>query len=225
MLGLNRLTHLDASNNSIYRLDDITVLQTCVPQLTLLSLACCPITDAKSYAQTVLAKLPALTFLDGNVVGDTERQQAQNSSTSISIPMIKAAALSSSGSRVWPRVTSASGGRAGDGSAEIPEDAKFLEVDSLDLGHRWIKRLSNLSGLVQLRKASFNDNEITKIEGLSRLTVLEELSLEENRIASLEGVDTLKSLRKLDVGKNVLTSVRSCVCVCVCEAESDGILG
>jgi Leucine-rich repeat (LRR) protein len=49
----------------------------------------------------------------------------------------------------------------------------------------------NLETLVNLRRASFVDNQISHIEGLSACTALEELCLEDNRIATIEGLQGL----------------------------------
>jgi Leucine-rich repeat (LRR) protein len=51
--------------------------------------------------------------------------------------------------------------------------------------------LQNLETLVNLRRASFVDNQISHIEGLSACTALEELCLEDNRIATIEGLQGL----------------------------------
>ena len=49
----------------------------------------------------------------------------------------------------------------------------------------------NLGGLVNLRRASFADNQISHIEGLEGCSTLEELCLEDNRIACIEGLQGL----------------------------------
>ncbi len=44
---------------------------------------------------------------------------------------------------------------------------------------------------MNLRRASFLDNQISHIEGLECCTALEELCLEDNRIAQIEGLTGL----------------------------------
>ena len=57
-----------------------------------------------------------------------------------------------------------------------------VQVEQLDLNHRKLRRLHNLTKMVNLRRASFADNELSKIEGLDKCALMEELCLEENRI-------------------------------------------
>lgn len=51
--------------------------------------------------------------------------------------------------------------------------------------------LQNLGQLVNLRRASFADNQISHIEGLDGCSALEELCLEDNRIGAIEGLQGL----------------------------------
>jgi Leucine-rich repeat (LRR) protein len=51
--------------------------------------------------------------------------------------------------------------------------------------------LQNLSGLTNVRRMSFADNQISHIEGLECCTACEELCLEDNRIGSIEGLQGL----------------------------------
>lgn len=146
------------SSNQVHRLEDVNVLHACVPQLADLSFLRCPITEAKGYVPTVLAKLPGLTMLDGNPVSAVDRVPVTSGTTALSVGLVKSCALTSSGARVWPRVSTALLGDVEGG--EPPEDPKWLEVDNIDLSHRLLKRLSNLSYASQLRKACFNDNEV-----------------------------------------------------------------
>ena len=67
-----------------------------------------------------------------------------------------------------------------------------LQVTTLNLDSQHISKLSNLERLVNLRWASFNDNDLTKVEGLDNCAQLEELSLEDNCIYKIEGKATKK---------------------------------
>jgi Leucine-rich repeat (LRR) protein len=58
----------------------------------------------------------------------------------------------------------------------------------LQLNHKRLVQLSGLETLVNLRKASFVDNEIDRISGLGTCRLLEELSLEGNNITHIEGI-------------------------------------
>lgn len=61
------------------------------------------------------------------------------------------------------------------------------QITALNLDGLRLTRLSNLDRLVNLRWASFDNNELTGIEGLEHCTLLEELSLNNNSISRLEG--------------------------------------
>ncbi len=51
--------------------------------------------------------------------------------------------------------------------------------------------VQNLTGLINLRRASFADNQISHLEGLEGCSALEELCVEDNRIGSIEGLTGL----------------------------------
>ena len=61
------------------------------------------------------------------------------------------------------------------------------QITTLNLDSQRLTRLINLDKLVNLRWASFNNNDISKMEGLETCQHLEELSLNHNCIARLEG--------------------------------------
>lgn len=61
------------------------------------------------------------------------------------------------------------------------------QITTLNLDGQGIYKLTNLNGLVSLRWASFNDNDISKVEGLDSCLNLEELSLNNNNISTLSG--------------------------------------
>lgn len=63
----------------------------------------------------------------------------------------------------------------------------FGQITTLNLDSQGIYKLTNLSGLVNLRWASFNENDISKVEGLDSCVNLEELSLNNNNISTLSG--------------------------------------
>lgn len=61
------------------------------------------------------------------------------------------------------------------------------QITTLNLDNKRISKMINLSKLVNLRWASFNDNDISKVEGLDNCLKLEELSLNNNSICTLSG--------------------------------------
>lgn len=63
----------------------------------------------------------------------------------------------------------------------------FEQITALHLDRQRISKLINLNKLVNLRWASFNDNDISKVEGLDSCSKLEELSLNNNSIKTLNG--------------------------------------
>lgn len=67
----------------------------------------------------------------------------------------------------------------------------FTQITAVNLDGQRIAKLTNLTALVNLRWASFNDNEISKVQGLENCQKLEELSLNNNNISTLSGEDTV----------------------------------
>lgn len=63
----------------------------------------------------------------------------------------------------------------------------FTQITAVNLDGQRIAKLTNLSALVNLRWASFNDNDVSKVEGLESCTKLEELSLNNNNITTVTG--------------------------------------
>lgn len=61
------------------------------------------------------------------------------------------------------------------------------QITTLVLDSLKISKLYNLNKLVNLRWASFNDNDISKLEGLDNCLKLEELSVNNNNITSFNG--------------------------------------
>ena len=48
-------------------------------------------------------------------------------------------------------------------------------MEELELNHQHLRKLHDLERLVNLRRASFCNNELTRLEGLERCVLLEEL--------------------------------------------------
>ncbi|XP_028422571.1 leucine-rich repeat-containing protein 9 isoform X3 [Perca flavescens] len=85
------------------------------------------------------------------------------------------------------------------------------KITALNLDSQRISKLINLNKLVNLRWASFNDNDISKVEGLDSCLQLEELSLNNNSISTLNGLSKLRCLNKLSVNWNQLSSLDASV--------------
>lgn len=232
--GVPALRILELNNNLIYRLDDVTVLAKYVPLLAALSLRNNAVCEVKSYRPHLLAQLPKLSRLDGVSV-ESKRQSASSiaNATCITPALIRAHAYhskrysyslrpntlaegrddgsssgapdppaSSDGTSPWS-AAGATNGADGDGGP----DGWWRHVEELELNHQHLHKLQGLDKLVNLRRASFCDNALTRLEGLERCVALEELSLEDNRICKLENLSGLKRLTKLDLGKNRITHV------------------
>jgi hypothetical protein len=99
--GLHALRSLLLSHNLLYRLDDVSLLQTTVPALCTLSLRGCPLADAKSYVRYTLSRLTNLTQLDDVSIGPLQRSQAANSAQCLSLSLLRSVAMSQSGSLVF----------------------------------------------------------------------------------------------------------------------------
>ena len=205
----------ELNNNLLYQLEDLDDLRASVPSLLHLNLRNNGLCELKGYRGVVLSKLPRLETLDGRGITDADRSTAEAAATRITPGLIKRHAKTSTGAGFpmaatpsHAAATAASDDGRGSKEDEWAGDTSWCEeVESLDLSHMRLRRLTNLERLTRLRRANFADNALTVIEGLDALTVLEELSLEENRIMRMENLAPLRFLKKLDLGKNALTRV------------------
>jgi len=230
--GLTRLRSLELNNNLIYRLDDVAVLAKHVPDLQELTLRNNAVCEVKSYRPQLLAQLPCLTSLDGIRIEDArDHGHAHDMVAAITPSLIRAHAYSRkrysyslrpnsiAENSMTPGSPKSEGGLGGSSGASglgglddageegLDSDQWWWAVEELELNHQHLRKLHGLERLVNLRRASFCDNELGKIEGLERCAALEELSLEDNRIAKLENLNALRRLTKLDLGKNRITHV------------------
>ncbi|KAF0044372.1 hypothetical protein F2P81_003530 [Scophthalmus maximus] len=87
----------------------------------------------------------------------------------------------------------------------------MAKITALNLDSQRIPKLINLSKMVNLRWASFNDNDLSKVEGLESCQKLEELSLNNNSISTLSGLSKLHCLIKLSVDSNRLSTLDASV--------------
>ncbi|KAI9334738.1 hypothetical protein BDR26DRAFT_866682 [Obelidium mucronatum] len=94
-------------------------------------------------------------------------------------------------------------GGAFDGHVFVVENITTLELDNCNLYNLDMLPL----GLIQLRWASFRNNNIRDVSKLSLCPRLEEISLEDNEIETIDSLTSLAGLTKLDVSKNRITQV------------------
>ena len=234
--GLKRmpaLRELALYSNRISALtESVAVISTCVPSIEALDLQRNRVCSLKGYRGAVLRNLPKLVLLDGVVVSDVNRLEASSSGNSITPELVRA-----NGSTAYGRpiatlhregreeqhydgssspIARAAGARSGSDMdtmtrARVRDERErerwWLQVEALDLSGQRLHQLHNLERLCNLRRANFQDNELTRADGLEHCPLLEELCLEENLISTLDGLQNLTSLRRLDLGKNRLSPV------------------
>uniref|UniRef100_A0A7S4J9U1 U2A'/phosphoprotein 32 family A C-terminal domain-containing protein n=1 Tax=Guillardia theta TaxID=55529 RepID=A0A7S4J9U1_GUITH len=82
--------------------------------------------------------------------------------------------------------------------------ADLSNVKYLNLHSNSIKKLENLTGLVNLETLILSFNEISKIEGLETFVSLKTLDLSFNLIRRLDNLKTLSTLTSLEVNNNLL---------------------
>ena len=193
---LTSLVTLELNNNLLYRLEDVSVLKHSVPTLVDLNLSHNAMCEAKGYRLIVLRRLPNINTFDGRSVDASERSTAELETGSITDELLRA----KSATKRRPPA-------AGQLDMELVDGSWRNELQDIELDHCGVRRLQNLEGLLNLRRASFSDNELTHIEGLETCVNLRELILEENRIVRLDGLRNLVHLKRLDVGKNKLTKI------------------
>jgi len=203
--GPTNLEVLELNNNLIYRLEDIGVLKKHVPDLVELNLHNNAVCEVKSYRSHVIRRLPALILLDRVEVDGKERARAADNITSITPELLKAHAYARKRFNYSLRPNSI----AETGSPGGTNEPWWEQAEELELNHQHLRKLHDLELLVNLRRASFCNNELTRLEGLEHCVLLEELSLEDNRIIKLENLMPLVLLTKLDLGKNKIARVES----------------
>jgi Leucine-rich repeat (LRR) protein len=230
--GLSSLLTLTVNNNQIQRCEDVVAIKTYLRSLEVLDMRNNPICSSKSYRATLLVHLRGLSCLrelDQLEVTAEDRAAAASGEINSRITPSRIRAHARGGGLV--RIDDLANGRSlarsqakqagagrddgggrGKNQPEVAEvqdendDDDWLgEVVQLELNHQGLRRLSGLTKLGKLRRASFADNELSRIEGLEECALLEELNLEENQISGLTGLESALYLRKLDLGKNRLT--------------------
>ncbi|UPR04217.1 leucine-rich repeat domain-contataining protein [Chloropicon primus] len=207
--GLVELRNLKLENNLIFRLEDVNVIRKYVPKLENLSLRNNAICDNKNYQSLVLKRLESLVHLDGVPVKSFMKQNLSHAaSCSLTLQLVKENAYNHA-RLVWlrPDTTEIKPKSVDTSVSGLSETEFWSEVEELELDHKKIRKIENLSKLSNLKRLSLCDNEITRIEGLEECYNLEELCLEDNRVQTVENLESLRNLKKLDLGRNKISCI------------------
>ncbi|XP_060780549.1 leucine-rich repeat-containing protein 9 [Neoarius graeffei] len=222
--GLPRLRELDLRWNQLSQVqEDTSVLCKHTPSLQRLDTRHNPWSQGESVRMVVLGQLKTLTHLDGVLVTEEEMSSAtthKNSTSKINLTLL----LSHSRTDVdHPRCLSLLN------VAQLLTHLKpspwkpttnlepgwSAKITAVNLDGQRLSHISNLEQLVNLRWASFNNNQLTNIEGLQNCPLLEELSLNHNYIWTLEGVSQLHRLARLSINSNQLRCLDASVLDCL----------
>ncbi|KAJ8411732.1 hypothetical protein AAFF_G00153700 [Aldrovandia affinis] len=213
--GLGRLKQLDLRWNQLTRArEETSILRKHAPALLRLNLQHNPWHKPGMVRTTVLGRLKTLTHLDEQLV--TEEEAAVAVQIASDSRMNQAALLAHSRTDA-ERPRSLSLLSAAQLLTQLspnpwnltadPEPGWTSMITALNLDGLRLSRLTNLDKLVNLRWASFNNNDITKAEGLDNCQNLEELSMNDNYISKMDGISKLHRLTRLSMNGNHLTGL------------------
>uniref|UniRef100_A0A3P9BJR2 Leucine rich repeat containing 9 n=1 Tax=Maylandia zebra TaxID=106582 RepID=A0A3P9BJR2_9CICH len=200
--GLGQLKQLDVRWNKLTKVrEDTAVLRKHTPALLKLDTRYNPWNRPEAVRMTILGHLMNLTHLDDVLVAEEEAAEAVQMAAGSKINQLQHVGFS---------VKTFLGAVLGGMMLIFVTFCVYQiadQITTLNLDNKRISKMINLSKLVNLRWASFNDNEISKVEGLDNCLKLEELSLNNNSICTLSGLTRLHCLNKLSVDGNRLTSL------------------
>uniref|UniRef100_A0A3Q0TH52 Leucine rich repeat containing 9 n=1 Tax=Amphilophus citrinellus TaxID=61819 RepID=A0A3Q0TH52_AMPCI len=213
--GLGQLKQLDVRWNKLTKArEDTAVLSKHTPALLKLDTRYNPWNRPEAVRMNILGRLTTLTHLDDVLVAEEEAAEAVQKSAGSKINQASLLAQSRTDSGRPHSLSLLSTAQllchlspAPWGLGKELESDWMAKITTLNLDNQRISKLINLSKLVNLCWASFNDNEISKVEGLDNCLKLEELSLNNNSISTLSGLTQLHCLNKLSVDGNQLTSL------------------
>ncbi|KAJ8341293.1 hypothetical protein SKAU_G00335840 [Synaphobranchus kaupii] len=213
--GLGRLKQLDLRWNQLTRTrEETSVLRKHAPALLRLHILHNPWHKPGMVRTTVLGRVKTLTHLDDQLV--TEEEAAAAVQIAADSRINQAALLAHS--RTDPdrprslsllsaaQLLTQLSPNPWDLNTEL-EPGWTSKITAVNLDGQRLSRLTNLDKLVNLRWASFNNNDITKAEGLDNCQHLEELSLNDNYISKMDGVSKLHRLTRLSMNGNQLTGL------------------
>uniref|UniRef100_A0A3Q3QI70 Leucine rich repeat containing 9 n=1 Tax=Monopterus albus TaxID=43700 RepID=A0A3Q3QI70_MONAL len=220
--GLGQLKQLDVSWNKLTKVrEDTAVLRKHTPALLKLDAQYNPWN--KEVRMIILGHLTTLTHLNDVVVTEEEAANAVQMAAGMFCNSIRPTDTAFQASLLAHSRTNSDRPR----SLSLLSTAQLLyllcpapwgltqelvpdwtaKITALNLDGQKISKLINLNKLVNLRWASFNNNDISKVEGLDSCLKLEELSLNNNSISTLSGLSKLHRLNKLSVDGNQLSSL------------------
>uniref|UniRef100_A0A7N8YKB7 Leucine rich repeat containing 9 n=1 Tax=Mastacembelus armatus TaxID=205130 RepID=A0A7N8YKB7_9TELE len=212
--GLGQLKQLDVRWNKLIKTrEDAAVLRKNTPSLLRLDTRYNPWDKPEAVRMIILGCLTTLTHLDDVMVAEEEAAPAVQmaAGSKINQALLLAHSRTNSDHPRSLRLLSAAQllcllNPTPWGLGRELEPDWTAKITALNLDSQRISKLINLNKLVNLRWASFNDNDISKVEGLNRCLKLEELSLNNNRISTLI-LSKLHCLNKLSVDGNQLSSL------------------
>uniref|UniRef100_A0A3B4XI37 Leucine rich repeat containing 9 n=1 Tax=Seriola lalandi dorsalis TaxID=1841481 RepID=A0A3B4XI37_SERLL len=216
--GLGQLKELDLRWNKLTKArEDTAVLRKHTPALLKLDTRYNPWNRPQAVRLTMLGHLTTLTHLDDVVVAEEEAADAVHMAAGSKINEACLLAHSRTNSDRPRSLSLLSTAQllgllnpSPWGLSQELEPDWTAKITALNLDSQRISKLINLNKLVNLRWASFNDNDISKVEGLDSCLKLEELSLNNNSISTLS-LSKLHCLNKLSVDGNQLSSLDASV--------------
>ncbi|XP_041810349.1 leucine-rich repeat-containing protein 9 [Chelmon rostratus] len=220
--ALGQLKQLDVCWNKLTKArEDTAVLRKHTPALLKLDTRYNPwnrVRAPEAVRRTMLGCLTTLTHLDDIMVAEEEAADAVQMAAGSKINQASLLAHSRTNSDRPRSLSLLSTAKllclfspASWGFSQELEVDWTAKITALHLDRQRISKLINLNKLVNLRWASFNDNDISKVEGLDSCSKLEELSLNNNSIKTLNGLSKLPCLNKLSVDGNQLSSLDASV--------------
>ncbi|XP_072171420.1 leucine-rich repeat-containing protein 9-like [Diadema setosum] len=217
MKALSKLKTLDLSWNELTNTrDDLSILRKHSPNLSCLDLRHNSWQKPEGLRLRTIGRLKSLTILNGQPVTETEATAALRMAAGSRISQVSLLAHTrtdqsrprslslASCAQLLTTVSRNKPDRQSENDSEW-----YSKVTTLNLDSQHISKLSNLERLVNLRWASFNDNDLTKIEGLENCSQIEELSLEDNCIYRIEGISHLSKLHTMNLGMNNLSTLEN----------------
>ncbi|KAM9354856.1 leucine-rich repeat-containing protein 9 [Pholidichthys leucotaenia] len=212
---LGQLKQLDVSWNKLTKArKEASVLRKHTPALLKFDTRHNPWNKPEMVRLTILGRLTTLTHLDEVLVAEEEAAKAVQMAAGSKISQVSLLAHSRIDGERPRSLSLLSTAQLLCYLTPAPwRPRKELEPDwtakitTLNLDNQRIPKLINLNTLVNLRWASFNDNEISKVEGLECCLKLEELSLNNNSISIFTGFAGLTCLNKLSIDGNKLTNL------------------
>ncbi|XP_068737471.1 leucine-rich repeat-containing protein 9-like isoform X3 [Montipora capricornis] len=213
--GCSRLKYLDVSWNQLrHTREELGILRKHVITLSSLDTRNNPWQKLETVRLRALGRLKNLEWLDGIQVTDEEmtialKQAAASRPSPFAI--LAHARTDQNKPRTLSLVPTAQSILANSQNKPvrlIDDDSQwFIKVTAVNLDDQRLGKIANMEPLVNLRWASFNNNDLTKIEGLEACVHLEELSIEKNCISKFEGLSKLFKLQWLNLSGNNLTTL------------------